>query len=90
MIAPDLAFEDGFRFWAYGDNHDRFFRPVSDNAQSIYELSQNPADIRQEIEKVRVRPDFKKAKHSLEANDGAGNTFKALKPVLIGTAVVER
>ncbi|MFA6922691.1 MAG: sodium-translocating pyrophosphatase [Bacteroidales bacterium] len=68
------------------------YGPVTDNAQSVYELSlieQNP-NASQEIEKeFGFKPDFEKAKHFLEANDGAGNTFKATaKPVLIGTAVV--
>ncbi|HNQ90317.1 MAG TPA: sodium-translocating pyrophosphatase [Verrucomicrobiota bacterium] len=68
------------------------FGPVSDNAQSVYELSQIEGipGIEKEIEaKYGFKPDFKAAKHNLERNDGAGNTFKATaKPVLIGTAVV--
>lgn len=68
------------------------YGPVTDNAQSIYELSlieENKAAA-VEIEKdFGFKLDFEKAKHYLEANDGAGNTFKATaKPVLIGTAVV--
>jgi K(+)-stimulated pyrophosphate-energized sodium pump len=68
------------------------YGPVTDNAQSVFELSQiteipNVAD---EIQKANgFKIDFDKAKHLLEENDGAGNTFKATaKPVLIGTAVV--
>jgi len=68
------------------------YGPVTDNAQSIYELSliETIPDISNKIEKeFGFKPDFEKAKHYLEANDGAGNTFKATaKPVLIGTAVV--
>ncbi len=68
------------------------YGPVTDNAQSIYELSliQEIPDINKEIERdFGFKPDFEKAKYYLEANDGAGNTFKATaKPVLIGTAVV--
>ncbi len=68
------------------------FGPVSDNAQSVYELSQieSVPNISKEIEsKFGFKPEFEKAKHNLEKNDGAGNTFKATaKPVLIGTAVV--
>jgi K(+)-stimulated pyrophosphate-energized sodium pump len=68
------------------------FGPVSDNAQSVYELSQIESipNISKDIEnKFGFKPDFEKAKHNLEKNDGAGNTFKATaKPVLIGTAVV--
>ncbi|MBI9035983.1 MAG: sodium-translocating pyrophosphatase, partial [Bacteroidales bacterium] len=69
------------------------YGPVTDNAQSIYELSLIDEDIEKitpEIEKeFGFKPDFEKSKHYLEANDGAGNTFKATaKPVLIGTAVV--
>jgi K(+)-stimulated pyrophosphate-energized sodium pump len=68
------------------------FGPVTDNAQSVYELSQIEAKsgISAEIEKdFGFRPDFEHAKHQLEKGDGAGNTFKATaKPVLIGTAVV--
>jgi K(+)-stimulated pyrophosphate-energized sodium pump len=68
------------------------YGPVTDNAQSIYELSliEEEKDINSQIEKdFGFTPDFEKAKYYLEANDGAGNTFKATaKPVLIGTAVV--
>jgi len=69
------------------------YGPVTDNAQSIYELSlieENQKEVTPEIEKeFGFKPDFEKAKYYLEANDGAGNTFKATaKPVLIGTAVV--
>jgi len=68
------------------------YGPVTDNAQSIYELSliESRTGVDKEIEKdFGFKPDFEKAKHYLEANDGAGNTFKATaKPVLIGTAVV--
>jgi len=68
------------------------YGPVTDNAQSIYELSliEEIPNISSEIEKdFGFKPDFEKSKHYLEANDGAGNTFKATaKPVLIGTAVV--
>ena len=68
------------------------YGPVTDNAQSVYELSliENVPNIESELKKdygFDVR--FERAKHLLEANDGAGNTFKAsAKPVLIGTAVV--
>jgi len=68
------------------------YGPVTDNAQSVFELSQIDRidNIDAEIEKdFGFRPDFEKGKYYLEANDGAGNTFKATaKPVLIGTAVV--
>ena len=68
------------------------YGPVTDNAQSVYELSQIEArkGVAQEIEKdFGFKPDFENAKHQLEKGDGAGNTFKATaKPVLIGTAVV--
>ncbi len=69
------------------------YGPVTDNAQSIYELSlieENQKEVTPEIEKdFGFKPDFEKSKYYLEANDGAGNTFKATaKPVLIGTAVV--
>lgn len=68
------------------------YGPVTDNAQSVYELSliETLPNIEEEIEKdYGFKPDFEKAKLFLEENDGAGNTFKATsKPVLIGTAVV--
>ena len=68
------------------------YGPVTDNAQSVYELSciEGIPNIRDEIKRdFGFTPDFEKAKLSLEENDGAGNTFKATaKPVLIGTAVV--
>lgn len=68
------------------------FGPVSDNAQSVYELSRIEAlpNIKEEIKKdFGFTPDFESAKNYLEEADGAGNTFKATaKPVLIGTAVV--
>ena len=68
------------------------YGPVTDNAQSVYELSliEEVPNKDQEIEKdFGFKPDWEKSKHYLEANDGAGNTFKATaKPVLIGTAVV--
>ncbi|MBI9042350.1 sodium-translocating pyrophosphatase [Lutibacter sp.] len=69
------------------------YGPVTDNAQSIYELSLIEEDVKaitSEIERdFGFTPDFEKSKYYLEANDGAGNTFKATaKPVLIGTAVV--
>jgi K(+)-stimulated pyrophosphate-energized sodium pump len=68
------------------------YGPVTDNAQSVYELSLIEAvpNVQAEIKKdFNMNVDFERAKHLLEANDGAGNTFKATaKPVLIGTAVV--
>ncbi len=68
------------------------YGPVTDNAQSVFELSliEQVPDISQEIKReFGFTPVFERAKHLLEENDGAGNTFKATaKPVLIGTAVV--
>jgi K(+)-stimulated pyrophosphate-energized sodium pump len=68
------------------------YGPVTDNAQSVFELSmiEQIPNVEKEIEKdFGFKPDFEVAKHYLEANDAAGNTFKATaKPVLIGTAVV--
>ena len=68
------------------------YGPVTDNAQSVYELSliEDIPNVGEEIEKeYGFKPDFENAKKYLEENDGAGNTFKATsKPVLIGTAVV--
>jgi K(+)-stimulated pyrophosphate-energized sodium pump len=68
------------------------YGPVTDNAQSVYELStiEQIPNVKNEIKaKYGFDVNFETAKHNLEANDGAGNTFKATaKPVLIGTAVV--
>jgi K(+)-stimulated pyrophosphate-energized sodium pump len=68
------------------------YGPVTDNAQSVYELSQIEGikDVKQQIKKdFGFDADFENAKYQLEKGDGAGNTFKATaKPVLIGTAVV--
>ncbi len=68
------------------------YGPVTDNAQSVYELSliESEPNIDEEIQRdFGFTPDWEKSKYYLEANDGAGNTFKATaKPVLIGTAVV--
>jgi K(+)-stimulated pyrophosphate-energized sodium pump len=68
------------------------YGPVTDNAQSVYELSQieDVPNVSAELQReFGFAPDFERAKHFLEENDGAGNTFKATaKPVLIGTAVV--
>jgi K(+)-stimulated pyrophosphate-energized sodium pump len=68
------------------------YGPVTDNAQSVYELSQieGRPGIKEDIQKnFGFNPDFENAKYQLEKGDGAGNTFKATaKPVLIGTAVV--
>ncbi|RME96515.1 MAG: sodium-translocating pyrophosphatase [Verrucomicrobia bacterium] len=68
------------------------YGPVTDNAQSVYELSRIEAQegIKEDIKKnFGFDPNFEDAKYQLEKGDGAGNTFKATaKPVLIGTAVV--
>jgi len=68
------------------------YGPVSDNAQSVYELAQVETlpNFREEVKRdFGFDPDFTTAKRLLEENDGAGNTFKATaKPVLLGTAVV--
>ena len=68
------------------------YGPVTDNAQSVYELSliEEIPNVKEEIkEQYGFDADFENAKQYLEENDGAGNTFKATsKPVLIGTAVV--
>ena len=68
------------------------FGPVTDNAQSVFELSRIEAvpNIKEELKRdYGIHADFEHAKHLLEKGDGAGNTFKATaKPVLIGTAVV--
>jgi K(+)-stimulated pyrophosphate-energized sodium pump len=68
------------------------YGPVTDNAQSVFELAQTEhiPGIKEEIERdFGFEPDFERGKHYLESNDSAGNTFKATaKPVLIGTAVV--
>jgi K(+)-stimulated pyrophosphate-energized sodium pump len=68
------------------------YGPVTDNAQSVYELSliETVPNVEEEVQKIGgFKPNFELAKELLEENDGAGNTFKATaKPVLIGTAVV--
>jgi len=68
------------------------YGPVTDNAQSVYELSliEQLPNVVEEVKKhFNIDVNFDRAKHLLEENDGAGNTFKATaKPVLIGTAVV--
>jgi K(+)-stimulated pyrophosphate-energized sodium pump len=68
------------------------YGPVTDNAQSVYELSliESLPGAKEDVRKTfGFEPNFERAKHLLEENDGAGNTFKATaKPVLIGTAVV--
>src|SRR5579862_9357660 len=68
------------------------YGPVTDNAQSVFELAQTEQipGIKPDIQRdFGFEPDFERGKHYLEANDSAGNTFKATaKPVLIGTAVV--
>ena len=68
------------------------YGPVTDNAQSVYELSliEQEPNIESDLKKnFNIDVNFERAKHLLEENDGAGNTFKATaKPVLIGTAVV--
>lgn len=66
------------------------YGPVTDNAQSVFELSQiehvEPAEVQKQF---GFRPDYEKGKYLLEENDSAGNTFKATaKPVLVGTAVI--
>src|SRR5207247_8034590 len=68
------------------------YGPVTDNAQSIFELAQTEhiPGVKEQIQRdFGFVPDFGRGKHYLESNDSAGNTFKATaKPVLIGTAVV--
>src|SRR5688572_16857534 len=99
MVSPVAAPVFGFGLVAFGflgmgpvtiavDS----YGPVTDNAQSVYELSliEQIPDVESEVKKeYNVDVNFERAKHLLEENDGAGNTFKATaKPVLIGTAVV--
>src|SRR6185369_7394676 len=86
MLAPAVF---AFGLVAFGVDS---YGPVTDNAQSVFELSTTETlpNIKEELKKdFGFDVDFDRAKHNLEANDGAGNTFKATaKPVLIGTAVV--
>src|SRR5215203_2100943 len=99
MVSPVAAPVFGFGLVAFGflgmgpvtiavDS----YGPVTDNAQSVYELSliEQVPNVEAEVKKdFGVTVNFDRAKHLLEENDGAGNTFKATaKPVLIGTAVV--
>src|SRR5678810_892108 len=99
MVSPIAAPVFGFGLVAFGflgmgpvtiavDS----YGPVTDNAQSVYELSliEQVPDVEAEVKRdFNVNVNFGRAKHLLEENDGAGNTFKATaKPVLIGTAVV--
>jgi len=99
MVAPVAAPVFGFGLVAFGflgmgpvtiavDS----YGPVTDNAQSVYELSliEQIPDVQNEVKRdYNMDVNFERAKHLLEENDGAGNTFKATaKPVLIGTAVV--
>jgi K(+)-stimulated pyrophosphate-energized sodium pump len=99
MVAPVAAPVFGFGLVAFGflgmgpvtiavDS----YGPVTDNAQSVYELSliEQVPNVKEEVKKDHgINVNFARAKHLLEENDGAGNTFKATaKPVLIGTAVV--
>jgi K(+)-stimulated pyrophosphate-energized sodium pump len=99
MVSPVAAPVFGFGLVAFGflgmgpvtiavDS----YGPVTDNAQSVYELSliEQVPDVEAEVKRDHnVDVNFTRAKHLLEENDGAGNTFKATaKPVLIGTAVV--
>jgi K(+)-stimulated pyrophosphate-energized sodium pump len=99
MVSPVAAPVFGFGLVAFGflgmgpvtiavDS----YGPVTDNAQSVYELSliEQVPNVEAEVKKdFNVDVNFARAKHLLEENDGAGNTFKATaKPVLIGTAVV--
>ena len=99
MVSPIAAPVFGFGLVAFGflgmgpvtiavDS----YGPVTDNAQSVYELSliEHVPDVEAEVKRdFNVDVNFTRAKHLLEENDGAGNTFKATaKPVLIGTAVV--
>ena len=99
MVAPVAAPVFGFGLVAFGflgmgpvtiavDS----YGPVTDNAQSVYELSliEQVPNVEEEVKKDHgIDVNFARAKHLLEENDGAGNTFKATaKPVLIGTAVV--
>jgi K(+)-stimulated pyrophosphate-energized sodium pump len=99
MVSPVAAPVFGFGLVAFGflgmgpvtiavDS----YGPVTDNAQSVYELSliEQVPNVEAEVKRdFNVDINFSRAKHLLEENDGAGNTFKATaKPVLIGTAVV--
>ncbi len=99
MVAPVAAPVFGFGLVAFGflgmgpvtiavDS----YGPVTDNAQSVYELSliEQVPNVTEEVKRdFNIDTNFERAKHLLEENDGAGNTFKATaKPVLIGTAVV--